>query len=392
MKQRWWIAGIAAFGIGLGIGVTADRNSQRILGLGAIGLSSIAAGVALTSRAKVDRRPELVPAEPLPPLPMATERGVGAGTNTVSFVAWLPPQLRDRPLALLSALPPLRSAAQPALVDPALGPDLDEAETDLDRTLARKQQVEAVIAVLRKEKESLQAQINEGTERKQEMYTALAELEHQRQNLEDQFASRREALASITAQQAEIDRQTEAYNEVKTHLQSLAQERDRQQDQVDRLTTQANQLRQECARLAQEAQTSQFAVTAARQILGEAKQKQQQWEQERQHQDAHLRDLANQVTTYERQREALHRQLTDLEQKRSQLEPLVATLVARHRELSDRCRQGQQNLDELLDRLDQLRQQVTNLENQRSAYAAGGDRPVLASPQPVASPKPEATT
>lgn len=358
MNRNWWIAGIAAFSLGLGIGTLSDRQWQKALGLGAIALSGAAAIAALTDRSRADGAGGSWSSDPLPPL-------------APEYANWLPNDRRsghDRRSG--AGTVPNRD------LNNARRGEVDRLERELEQSLTRKQQLEAVIAVLRKEKTAIQAQIDEGSSRTQTVYRVLADLEAQRQQLEDKIAQRQTQLADLDTQRAAIERDLPRLDRLREETIALEREILDRQNTIEALRQEERTLLDRCHQLeTQAAELSQQTINLTRSLADTARE-QQNVENTLHQQQQELAQIRAQSDAHHRRRHELRQQIEQLQQQSAQLTPEVAHLQTEHDRLASHCRDRQLELQQLQHEIAQaqlhsqaLKTDIDRQENQLRAIA-----------------------
>lgn len=337
MNRNWWIAGIAAFSLGLGIGTVSDRQWQKALGLGAIALSGAAAIAALTDRSRSGTAGGTWLADPLPPL-------------APEYANWLPNERRsgkDR-RSNTGSIPN-------SDLSNALRGEVDRLERELEQSLTRKQQLEAVIGVLRKEKTAIQAQIDEGSSRTQTVYRVLADLEAQRQQLEDKIAQRQTQLADLDTQRAAIERDLPRLDRLREETVTLEREIGDRQNTIEALRQDERTLIDRCHQLeAQAAELSQQTINLTRSLADTARE-QQNVDNTLRQQQQELAQIRAQSDAHHRRRHELRQQIEQLQQQFTELGPQVAQLQAERDRLAGDCRDRQLELQQLQHEIAQAR-------------------------------------
>lgn len=347
VNRNWWIAGTVAFSLGLGIGVVTDRQWQKALGLGAIALSGAAAITALT--------PDRSRSQSEPWDPRLRE------TISPEYANWLPSDRRPPTIN-----PPLSSD-----LASALRVEVDRLERELEQSLTRKQQLEAVIGVLRKEKEAIQSQIDEGSGRTQKVYRVLADLETQRQQLEDKIVQHQTQLANLDSRKASMERDLTQVDRLRAETIALEQEAQERQANLSNLRQREQTLLNNCTSLeAQAAELSERTATLTR-SLADTMREQQSVEMTLQQQQATLEQIRTQADAHHRRRYELRQQIETLQQQCDGLPAAVAKLQAEHDRLAALCRDRQVELNQIHENMAQARaqQQAIQAELQRDRQA-----------------------
>ncbi|MEM9772850.1 MAG: hypothetical protein AAF889_14885 [Cyanobacteria bacterium P01_D01_bin.73] len=256
-RQNWWVAGMIAFMVGVGVGTLGDRNWQRGLAVGAIGMSAVVTVGTLQERRRL---------EDDPPAGGALTGGssptkASLGSTGLAFLDALPLQsirdsiqrsvkrsvkqsvalVRSRTLKSKKPLPAGRSPLRPSSPQsfsptssapqplPAIAPpaSIPQLQSQLNQVNDRRQQVEAVISVLRQERDSLQSQILEETQQKQNLYRVLSDLEIRKANLEEKLVQQQESVQVLAKQKTDLEQAIAAMGTLGSEVERLRQEREK---------------------------------------------------------------------------------------------------------------------------------------------------------------------
>ena len=312
-RRNWWVAGGVAFILGISVGSLGDRNWQRGLAMGAIGLSAVITVGTLRERRRLDssdrpkntlkpnRRPLLgstglafLDTLPLDNLKTSVEKLISrpkklalpaakskpsldlkklwgskksVSKNGQSVPQMPPPQtpppqtqtstqtrspIPPQPKSQLAS-PPLNAPPRPPIPEsltqhPAvMAPptSLAQLQTQLQQVNDRRHQVEAVISVLRKERDELQSQILEETQQKQSLYRVLSDLEIRNVTLEEQLDQQQKAVEILTQQKEDLERAIATMDSLGGEVEKLRQERERLTQEVQALESRDAKLRRD---------------------------------------------------------------------------------------------------------------------------------------------------
>ena len=304
-RRNWWAAGVVAFVLGVSVGSLGDRNWQRGLAVGAIGLSAVITVGTLRERRRLDRgdRPQknlkpnrrpllgstglaFLDALPLDDLKTSVDKLISRPKNLALPAAKSKPSLdlkklwrstkispndaaqtspsqtqtqaqnqtrspvpQPKPTPQTTPTPPTSPSIpesltqHPAVMAPS--PSLAQLQTQLQQVNDRRHQVEAVIAVLRKERDELQSQILEETQQKQSLYRVLSDLEIRKATLEEQLGQQQKAVETLTQQKEELERAIATLDSLGGEVEKLRQERERLTQEVQALESRDAKLRQD---------------------------------------------------------------------------------------------------------------------------------------------------
>ncbi|TAD75545.1 MAG: hypothetical protein EA001_14035 [Oscillatoriales cyanobacterium] len=343
----------------MGIGTVSDRQWQKALGLGAIALSGAAAIAALTDRSRSSNTNEPWSSNPLPPL-------------APEYANWLPNDRRSgKDRRSSGSHVPNRDLSN------ALRGEVDRLERELEQSLTRKQQLEAVIGVLRKEKTAIQAQIDEGSSRTQSVYRVLADLEAQRQQLEDKITQRQTQLADLDTQQAAIERDLPRLDRLRDETVILEREILDRQNTIESLRQEERTLLDRCHQLeTQVAKLSQQTISLTRSLADTARE-QQNVDNTLHQQQQELAQIRAQSDAHHRRRHELRQQIEQLQQQASQLPSEISHLQTERDRLVSECRDRQLQLQQLQQQIAQAQHQsqilktdIDRQETQRQAIAS----------------------
>ena len=273
-RQNWWVAGTIAFMVGVGVGTLGNRSWQRGLAVGAIGVSAVVTGGTLQERRRIEDEQfgGTLTGNPNPPKALL-------GSTGLAFLDALPLQsirdsiqssvkrsvnqsvalIRSRTSKPKKTLPAGRSplAPSPSLSShfgdiapqpsPAIAPpaSIPQLQSQLNQVNDRRQQVEAVIAVLRQERDGLQSQILEETQQKQNLYRVLSDLEIRKANLEENLIRQQESVTSLAKHKTDLEQAIAAMGSLGSEVERLRQEREKLAQEVKDLEDRDAKLRQD---------------------------------------------------------------------------------------------------------------------------------------------------
>ena len=113
--------------------------------------------------------------------------------------------------------------------------------------------MEAVISVLRQERNELQTQVLEETQHKQDLYRVLSDLEIRKATLEEQLIQQQEAVQLLTHQKDDLEQAIATMGNLGGEVERLRREREKLAQEVKDLEVRDAKLRRDYGTLATKA-------------------------------------------------------------------------------------------------------------------------------------------